>query len=286
MVMDVRRLSGPFGVALSDIDVSRADPDAIERLIALLHEHQILVIRRQSLSDADYVRFGHHWGTPLHFFVASRTRDDLPELIKQDNAASTPANVRDGASHWHSDSTYEEVPASVTMLYGVEAPERGGETLVANTALAYEALPAATKARIDGLVGLHCLSGAQPLPGENFAYVPEEIARMGIQRHPVVMRHPVTGRKALFLSGSAFGIADMDKAEARALIAELRAHATRPEFTTSYKVVPGDIFIWDNFATMHRATPIEYSDEDGKRRLLYRISTKGLPDAVKSRVAA
>lgn len=284
--MDVRRLQGPFGAELSGIDVNQMDAGTISRLVDLLYEHQILVIRGQSLSDADYVRFGHHWGKPLHFFVASRTRDDFPELIKQDNAASTPVNLRDGAGHWHSDSTYEEVPASVTMLYGVEAPEQGGETLIANTALAYEALSDAMKARIEGLVGLHCLSGAQPMEGEHFVYVPEEIARMGIQRHPVVMPHPVTGRNALFLSGSAFGIEGMDKMEARALIAELRTHATRPEFTTRYKVVPGDIFLWDNFATMHRATPIEYSDEDGKRRLLYRISTKGLPRAHNVRAAA
>lgn len=275
--MGVRKLPGRFGAEVAGIDVATASDSMISQLIDLLYENQILVIRNQSLKDADYVRFGHHWGKPLHFFVASRTRDDFPEMIKQDNAASTPINLRDGAGHWHSDSTYEEVPASVTMLYGVEAPDKGGETLVANTVLAYEALPDATKARIDGLVGLHCLSGAPPMDGEQFVYVPEEIARMGIQRHPVVRRHPVTGAKALFLSGSAFAIDGMDKAEARVLINELRSHATRPEFTTSYKVLPGDIFLWDNFATMHRATPLEYSDEDGERRLLYRISTKGLP---------
>jgi taurine dioxygenase len=255
-------------------------------MIDLLYENQILVIKKQSLKDADYVRFAHHWGKPLQFFAASRTRDDFPEMIKQDNAADTPINLRDGAGHWHSDSTYEEIPASVTMLYGVEAPDQGGETLVANTVLAYAALPEAMKATIDGLVGLHCLSGAPAMDGEHFVYVPEEIARLGVQRHPLVMRHPVTGARALFLSGSAFGIDGMGKADARALINELRTHATRPEFTTSYKVIPGDIFLWDNFATMHRATPIGYSDEDGKRRLLYRISTKGLPALCTEREAA
>lgn len=283
--MDVRKLAGPFGAEVSGIDVAAADARTIRGLIDLLFENQILVIHGQSLSDADYVRFGHHWGQPLHFFAESRRRDDFPELIKQDNRADTPVNVRDGASHWHSDSTYEEVPASVTMLYGVEAPEQGGVTLVTNTALAYDALPDTMKARLEGLVGLHCLSGAPPMADETFAYVPEAIARMGIHRHPVVMRHHATGRKALFLSGSCFGIEGMAQAEARALIDELRVHATRPEFVNRYKVVPGDIFLWDNFATMHRATPIEYSDEDGKRRLLYRISTKGLPDLYSRKAA-
>ncbi|MBV1688915.1 TauD/TfdA family dioxygenase [Novosphingobium sp. G106] len=284
--MEIRRLQGPFGAVASDADIGKADDKTISRLVEALYDNQILVISGQSLSDAEYVRFGNHWGQPLEFFAASRRRNDFPELIKQDNAADTPANVRDGAGHWHSDGTYEEVPASVTMLYGKEAPDKGGETLITSTVLAYEALPDTMKSRIENLVGLHCLSGAPPLEGETFAYIPEEIARLGVHQHPFVMRHPVNGAKALFLSGSAFGIQGMDKSEARALIAELRAHATRPEFRIAYKVMPGDLFLWDNFSTMHRATPIEYSDEPGKRRLLYRISTRGMPSSIQSRKPA
>jgi taurine dioxygenase len=100
------------------------------------------------------------------------------------------------------------------------------------------------------------------------------------------MRHPVTGRKSLFIGGTAFGVEGMDRVEARELILALRTHATQPQFTARYKVEPGEIFIWDNFQTMHTATPIEYSDEDGKRRLLYRISTKGLPDLCRAELAA
>ncbi len=284
--MQVRKLDGAFGAKISRIDIARADDETIGGLVDLLYQDQILVIRRQSLSAADYVRFGHAWGRPLRFFVASRRRDDFPELIKQDNSPETPVAVRDGASHWHSDSVYEEVPARVTMLYGVEAPDHGGKTLVTNLALAYEALSAEMKARIEGLVGLHSPSGGAPLEGETFAYVVEEIARMGVQRHPVVLRHPITGAKSLYLSGSAFGIDGMDKGEGKALVSELRAHATRPEFVTRYKVVPGEIFIWDNFATMRRATSIEYSDKPGKRRLLYRLSPKGLPSRYAAQEAA
>jgi taurine dioxygenase len=218
--------------------------------------------------------------------LKDHTRDDFPEMIRITNAASTPLRYRDGAMHWHSDSTYEEEPASVTMLYGVEVPEVGGETMVASTALAYDALPDATKQYIDGLVGLHCLGGSPALPGENIPFVPEETARLGIQRHNLVMRHPVTGRKVLFPSGTAFGAEGMDRDRGRALIAELRAHVTQPEFVTTYKVRVGDVFLWDNFQTLHTATPIDYSDDDGKRRLLYRISTKGVPELCQSTRAA
>jgi taurine dioxygenase len=277
--MNVQHLPGPFGVDVSGIDLAEDMSDALMRsLIDLLHQHQILVVAGQKLTNAEYVRFGHFWGKPLKFMLKSHTRDDFPEMIRIANPASTPARYRDGAMHWHSDSTYEEVPASVTMLYGVEAPDTGSETRVASTALAYDALPDQTKQKLEGLTALHCLGGSPSLLGEKIPFVPEETARLGIQKHPLVVRHPVTGRKALFPSGTAFGAEGLERDEGRALITELRAHCTKPEFVNSYKVRVGDIFLWDNFQTLHTATPIEYSDEDGKRRLLYRISTKGIPE--------
>ncbi|MEJ0045213.1 MAG: TauD/TfdA family dioxygenase [Rhodospirillales bacterium] len=285
--MQVKSLSGPFGAEVSGLDLAAdMSDDLMCDLIGLLHEHQILVIGGQRLSNSDYVRFGYFWGKPLTFTLKSHTHDDYPEIIRIANSASTPERYRDGAMHWHSDSTYEDVPASVTMLYGVESPNTGGATRIASTALAYDALPEATKQRIDGLIGLHCLGGSPSLPGENIPFVPEETARHGIKKHNLVMRHPVTGRKALFPSGTAFGAEGLERDEGRALIAELREHITQPAFVTSYKVRQDDIFLWDNYQTLHTATPIEYSDEEGKRRLLYRISTKGIPDLCRRREAA
>lgn len=276
--MIIRPMDGPFGAVAEDVDLAADQSEATMRaLIAALHEHQILAIPGQSLSNDLYVAFGRHWGTPLNFFIDSHRRDDHPEMIRIANAAATPERYRDGAMHWHSDSSYEEIPASVTMLYGVEAPEQGGETLIASTVQAYDALDEAMKARLDGLTGLHCLGGSPPLPGEKIPFNPESTAANGIRKHPLVMRHPVTGRKALFPSGTLFGFEGMDRDEGRELVAQLRAHVTRPEFVTSYKVGVGDIFLWDNFQVLHSATPIDYSDEPGKRRLLYRISTKGIP---------
>jgi taurine dioxygenase len=92
-----------------------------------------------------------------------------------------------------------------------------------------------------------------------------------------VVRHPVTGRKAIFTSGTAYAIEGMAQSEATELIRGLRRHIVRREFRVTYKVMPGDVVLWDNFSTVHCASPIEYSDAPGKRRLLYRISTKGLP---------
>jgi len=285
--MQISRMSNPFGVAAYGLDLSKdMSPEVMRELIAALHEHQILIIEQQHLSNAEYVKFGYFWGRPLAFMNTSDTRDDFPEMIKIDNRASTPARYRDGAVHWHSDSTYEEVPAAVTMLYGIEAPEIGGETMIASTANAYDALSAEMKGKIDSMVALHCLGGSPELPGEKIPFNPETTARLGIVKHPLVMQHPVTGRKALFTSGTAFGVEGIEREAGRELIAELRAHATKPEFISKVKIRKGDIFLWDNFQTLHTATPIEYSDEDGKRRLLYRISTKGLPDLCQKQAAA
>jgi len=285
--MNITPFRGPFGIAVEELDLSMdmTDP-TIRQLIALLHEHQILVIKGQSLSHADFVRFGRKWGTPLLFTLESHRRDDYPEMIRITNAAATPERYRDAANFWHSDSSYEEVPASVTMLYGVEAPKRGGETLFASSRFAYDALPQSIKDRIDGLIGLHCLGGSPALPGEKIPFVPEETARHGIRKHPLVMRHPVTGTKSIFTSGSAFGAEGLERDEGRELIETLRRHIIQPKFITCYKIEAGDIFLWDNYQTLHSATEIEYSDEVGKRRLLYRISTKGLPDLCRKSPAA
>ena len=276
--MKIVRMTGPFGALAEDVDLASDRSEATLRiLIDALHKHQILVIRGQALSDADYVHFGHQWGKPIDFMVKSHQREDHPEMIRISNAAATPERYRDGAVFWHADSTYEAVPAAVTMLYCKAAPKVGGETLIASSAFAYDALDDDTKVRIDGMTGLHCLGGSPAMPGEKIPFVPEDTARLGIQKHPLVVRHPVTERKALCVSGSIYGIEGMERDEGRAMIDRLRRHVVSAPFQTSYKAEPGDIFLWDNYQVLHSATPLEYSDEHDKYRLLYRISTKGVP---------
>ena len=153
-----------------------------------------IVIKDQALTDADYVRFGHFWGRPLAFFIAAHRDAAFPELIRIDNDPATPAAMRDGAVHWHSDSSYEDEPAAVTMLYGKEAPDEGGVTGFANTAAAYDALSDAMKARIDGLVAVHELGRAPWIERETRPDPSRPRRDMAPVRHPLVIRHPVTGQ--------------------------------------------------------------------------------------------
>jgi alpha-ketoglutarate-dependent taurine dioxygenase len=208
-----------------------------------------------------------------------------PEMIAQSNTEATPIFVRNVANHWHCDSSYEAETAVFTMLYGVEAPDVGGETLFADLVAAYEGLPAEKKAHYETLSVKHATSAATPLPDEYIsdpASLPEEFRKSVTVPDPVthslVRAHPVSGRKALYgLGGSAYGIEGWPDEEGNAFVMELRRYATQERFRSACKLMPRDVLIWDNFSTMHRATPIDYSDAPGERRLNYRISLKGGP---------
>jgi taurine dioxygenase len=275
--------SGTFGAFVDQIDLTRPlDTADTRRLVDSLYQHHILVVRGQSgLSSADYLRFGQLWGEPIKFYRPHHRDQGFPELIVIHNSPDTPEPQRDGAMHWHADSSYEPVPASVTMLLAIEAPLVGNETLFADMAAAWDALPEAMKARIENLQVRHQTSGRKMQPtmlaGEKRGYdaagpdMPEVI-------QPLVLAHPATGRKGLYaISGSTIGIVGMEDGEAIALLKELKQFALQQRFIQSARAEPGSIVIWDNFAVLHCATPTEYSKEDGKRRLLHRISTRGLP---------
>lgn len=278
MALDTTALSPVIGSIVHGLDLSRDMSDATMRdVVDLLFDRGVVIIPGQALDDASYVRFAGFFGRPLEFFIPEHRNADHPEIIRINNDPATPATMRDGAVHWHSDSSYEAEPGAVTMLFGKEAPDFGGETQFASTAAAYASLPEATQARIDGLVARHELGRAPWIDGETQPDPDRPRRATDAPDHPLVMVHPVTGRKAIFTSGTAYAIHGMDDVEAITLIRQLREHIVRPEHRVSYKVGIGDIVLWDNFGTVHCASPIEYSGEDGKRRLLHRISTKGLP---------
>lgn len=276
-------LSGAFGARVRGVNIAEGlAPDTIQELIDLLYRKRIVVIPDQRLEFSDYAEFGEHWGNPLLFHDAKRRAGDFPTIIKISNAPNRAHESKDGAAHWHSDSSYETVPASVTMLYAVEVPRAGGETLFADTIAAYAGLDEHTKSRIANLEVIHRMGSAPRLDEE----VPQDpsidLSRFAVVRHPLVYPHPVTGEPALFLSGTSWQIDGWSEAHSHELLLDLRRHLVKPEFRQSYKAEVGDILIWDNFATVHSATPLAQSDQEGERRLLYRISTKGNPALVKN----
>ncbi len=281
---------GSFGIEIEGIDLSRPlDEAEAKALVDLVARRHVAVIRGQSLDKASFDRFGRLWGQPIDFFFTPDLDPEYPALIRISNSPDLDPGRRDGASFWHTDGSYEYLPASFTMLYGVEAPEVGGETLFADLTAAYEALSADRKRELDGLQVRHKLVGGKRGPDETpMALDPDQPDRDGGVRarkraqeqpvHPLVLTHPITGRKGLYaLAGTPFAIEGMSPEAGEALLDELKTHALQDQFVIRAKAGAGDILIWDNLCLLHRATPIEYSAEEGKRRVLLRISTNGLP---------
>ena len=298
MSMQIKQI-GSFGAEITGLDLSNViDPDAMKQIVDAVANNRVAVFRDQHLDKAAYNRFGQLWGAPIDFFFTPDIDPEFPALIKISNSPDLDPGRRDGAAFWHTDGSYEFLPASYTMLLAVEAPETGGETRFADLAGAYDALPEETKQRIDGLRVRHMLVGGKRAADETpLKLNADDKDRDGGIRarkrasekpeHPLVLTHPVTGRKALYaISGTPFGIVGMQDDAAQALLDELKQHALQPQFRIDVKAGKGDILIWDNFATIHAATPLEYSHEDGKRRVLLRISTVGLPPAYAERQPA
>ena len=271
-------MAGAFGAVIDQVDASEPiDESTVLALVDALCEHHILVVEHQQLDSAAYSRFGRQFGEPINFFVPGHRDKEFPELIRITNSPRTPPELRDGAMHWHSDSSYEAVPASVTMLYALEAPTTGNDTLFADTAAAYDALPEDMKDRVSSLRVIHDPRGGKvDVEGEKRGQGSTD--PLPVVDHPLVMSHPITGRRSLFgFSGTACGIIGWDDAEGIELLLELKRHVLRDEFRQRAWAAVGSILIWDNYAVVHSATPTVYSDADGERRLLHRISTRGLP---------
>lgn len=273
-------MPGPFGAAVEGLDLGRPlEPESIAALAAALHDHRVLTIGDQRLDDAAYVRFGRYWGDPIQFFNPRDRHQRHPELIRIINAESTPERMRNPAMHWHQDSTYEAVPAAVTMLHAVEVPVGDANvTRFIDMVAAYEALPVSKRVQIESLRVLHDPRGSHPdliFAGERRGKAGDGQHEVTTCSHPLVMCHPASGRPALYgISGTAVGIEGMNEESAVELLVDLKRHATAARFEQRVSAPPGSVLIWDNLSVMHRATAHTYSDAPYERRLLYRISTR------------
>jgi alpha-ketoglutarate-dependent 2,4-dichlorophenoxyacetate dioxygenase len=163
---------------------------------------------------------------------------------------------RDGNQLWHTDSSFRQKSATWSMLHARIIPPDGADTEFADTRAAYDALPAATKTRLEGLIAEHSIWHSRAKLG---GYTPteEEKQLRPPARHPVVRRHPGSHRNALYIASHASHIIGWPVEEGRKLLEELLAFATQPRFVYRHKWRLGDLVIWDNRCTLHRATPFE-----------------------------
>ncbi len=284
-MFETERLPGNFGVAIRGIDGAKGLDDATFRaLTETLYEHRVFALKDQSFDKDSYLAFGRRWGEPIPHVLDHMRMPGYPELLTVGNTEKRDRDVaiRNGAALWHTDQSYEAVPASATMLYSIKTPETGGQTRYCDMAAAYEGLDATTKARIDGLVVAHAYGAGKRGEGEiaaNPLRTDDQHARAPVVHHPLVLRHPITGHKALYALGhGAHGIQGMDDGEAEALLDELKDHVLREKFCYAHAYEVGELVIWDTFSTMHAAVPIDFADGPDNERLLWRISVRGRPD--------
>lgn len=283
MGMNVKRLGDTFFAEVDGIDVAR-DLDAGNW--AEFHDaylsHQVLILHDQSMTAAQFYKLGERFGPVEPHTVSMYHHEEFAGITVLSNRTEMgrPKGIRDAGSNWHSDYSYKQVPANATMLYALEVPEDGGDTIFADLAAAYDALSDKKKQQLDGLQvrQQYRWSRDQNHPEGRWLLLNDtERGKTPEVIHPLVRTHPETGRKGLFISAAVStgvkDIVDMDAAESEALLDELFAHTDEPRFQVRLKWKVGDLVIWDNRTLMHKATTDVLPPESF--RTLYRINTTG-----------
>ncbi len=262
--MEIRPLSLVLGAEIIGVDLAGGlDPAAFERVLDAFHRYHVLVFRDQFLAPADQVAFSARFG-PLELHDNARFKlpcHDHVLVLSNDLRDGTPVGVPDAGDSWHSDLSFKERPSLCTLLQAVRLPERGGDTEFACMTAAYDALSGEAKTRIAGLRAVHTINKLRNpririshLRRDAEAFYADQGARFPDRTHPIVRTHPVTGRKSLYVQPRfAIGIADMEDGEAQALLDDLFAHQTRPEFVYRNRWRDGDLLMWDNRCVNHRA---------------------------------
>ncbi len=253
---------GALGAEVRGLDLRRElEADTVRMLRAAFLDHSVLFFRGQVISQRDLVRFTRYFGDPVPHV---RPQPDRPikEIFVISNVTEDGKPIGALGSEeipFHSDLSYLPEPGTISLLYAIEIPERGGETMWANGYAAYEALDPDLKQNIDRLHAVH----RHPIDALN---TPEPTL------HPVVRTHPETGRKVIYVSPHlTHHIADLARKEGKVLLEELIAHATDGRFVWKHQWRVGDLVMWDNRCTMHRRTPFD----DRQRRVMWRTQVFG-----------
>jgi alpha-ketoglutarate-dependent taurine dioxygenase len=272
----VERLSGSCGAIVRGLDLSVAQsPDAVERLMRLLDEHLVVAFPDQRL-DLDRLEqltdeLGGRDVTPY-----VRPVDGRPFVIR---VIKEPDDELNFANAWHSDLSYLPAPPAYTVLHARDVPDVGGDTMWANQYAAYETLPAELRTRLLTMRATHSAGFAYGTGGylervagrSSMAIAPSEEAHR-THTHPVVIRHPRTGRSALYVNSVyTTGFVGSDDDESARLLGRLFQHAVHPNLTCRLRWRPDMLAIWDNRCTQHFAI----NDYPGQRRELYRTSVRG-----------
>jgi len=270
----VEPTAAPFGANVSGLDLRHPldEPTAAGLRDAWL-EHQVLVFPDQDLTFDDLETVATAFG-PIGDDPYFRPIPGQPHVVALTREADETTPLF--ADVFHSDWSFLPSPPAATLLYGVDIPAVGGDTLYADQYAAYDSLPSALQERIDGLMGIHSARYGYSKQGQygdrdvgrSMAIVASDDA-LATQLHPLVRTHPETGRRALYCSlAYTIGIDGLDADAGNALLGELLGHVAREEFTYRHHWAPGMVVLWDNRCLLHAAT----GGYEGHRRELHRLT--------------
>jgi taurine dioxygenase len=280
MTMKINPLAPVMGAEILGLDLTNeVDAATFENIHKALLDHLVIVFRDQRLSPAQHVAFSRRFGDLMVHVKAEYLLPDQPEVLVLSNkkhADGRPMGFEDAGRYWHSDMSYVEEPPLGSLLHAIEIPPEKGDTLYCNMYMAYEALPDATKRRIEGLQASHSyLASFEGKTKSGYArdtLTDEQKAQLSEVTHPVVRTHPETGRKALYVNpGFTVRLKGLPENEAATLLDELLEQVSKPAFQFRHVWQPHDLVFWDNRCTMHHATPYDTQFT----RHMHRTTVKG-----------
>ncbi|HEY6255378.1 MAG TPA: TauD/TfdA family dioxygenase [Xanthobacteraceae bacterium] len=266
----LRQLSPALGAKISGVDLRHPIDEALKhKLLDAWHQHLVILLRDQTLDEDAQVRFAETFGPPAKVtsgrtFSVKHPSVMLISNIRQDGKPI--GALPDGEMAFHTDQCHQEVPAKATVLYAIEVPPHGGNTLFANAYMAYATLPAEIKQRIAGRRALNAYDKDSTQRTARYDNAASSCW------HPVVRTHPATGRKALYINRlMTREIEGLPRQESDAILEKLFDHQEQAQFVYEHVWRPGDILMWDNRCTLHARTDFPA----GERRLLRRVTILG-----------
>lgn len=276
MAIQVEPLGG-VGAEITGVDLARGvAEDEFALMRAAYAEHGVIFFREQSIDEAQHIAFARRWA-PININRFLSPHPEFPEIAVLSKEPDDTENI---GGAWHTDHSYDAIPAMGSMLVARELPPRGGNTLFASMYAAYDALTDAMKRRLAPLKAVH---SARHIFGKGALYSGARAGRIANSDaaealtdsvHPVVITHPLSGKKAIFVNFAyTIRIEGLPEADSSALLAELYAHCLNPDFACEFVWRPGSIAFWDNRSTWHYAK----NDYQGHRRVMHRITLEGQP---------
>jgi alpha-ketoglutarate-dependent taurine dioxygenase len=279
--LTVRKLHPALGAEVRGVDMRQPlDAATFRELHDIWMDHLVLVFPDQHVTDAEHVAFTRYFGEPEIFHQKIIRSERVKEIFRVSNVDENDnlmppdhpvAQQLSLAQFWHTDSSYREIPCTGALLHGVEVSRSGGETQFTNMYLVYDALPDVLKRQVNGRKALHDF-GHMHTQAALKPLTEEEKAAMPAVWQPMVRTHPVTGRKALYISPIYNNeVEGMAPADGQKLIADLASFAADPRFVYRHRWETDDVLMWDNRCTMHQVTPFDPRE----RRVMHRTTIMG-----------